>query len=75
MDGPRRRVATWTSYGLDQRISIAEGGPDDWRATAEQWRDLGATHITLVTMGAGFSSPDEHVDRLREGCEALAGLC
>ena len=55
-----------------QRIVCPER--DDWRATAEEWRDLGATHITLVTMGAGFSSPDEHLERLREGREALANL-
>jgi len=25
-------------------------------------------------MGAGFQSPDEHVERLRAGREALAGI-
>ena len=62
------------AFGIDQRISIADGGPDDWLATAAEWRDLGATHITLVTMGAGFESPDQHLERLREGQAALAGL-
>jgi probable F420-dependent oxidoreductase len=63
-----------SSFGIDQRISLAEGGPDDWRATAEEWRDLGATHLTLVTTGAGFRSPDEHLERLRDGRAALAKL-
>jgi probable F420-dependent oxidoreductase len=64
----------WSSFGIDQRISVAEGSPDDWRATAEEWRDLGATHITLVSSGAGLQSPDQHLARLGEGREALAGL-
>jgi probable F420-dependent oxidoreductase len=64
----------WSRFGIEQRISIADGSPDDWRATAEEWRDLGATHFTLVTMGAGFQSPDEHLERLRAGREALADL-
>ena len=64
----------WSAFGIDQRIAIGEGGPDDWRATAEEWIARGATHITLVTSGAGFQNPDEHVDRLREGRLALTGL-
>jgi len=60
--------------GIDQRISVAEGGPDDWRRAAEEWRDLGATHITLVTMGAGFESPDQHLERLQQGRAALLDL-
>jgi probable F420-dependent oxidoreductase len=64
----------WSAFGIDQRIAIGEGGPDDWRATAEEWIGLGATHLTLVTTGAGFRSPDEHVERLREGRTALTGL-
>ena len=64
----------WSRFGIEQRLSLADGGPDDWRRTAEEWRALGATHFTLVTMGAGFQSPDEHVERLRAGREALAGI-
>lgn len=63
-----------SSLGIDQRISIADGGPADWRAAAEEWRDLGATHVTLVTMGAGLETPDAHLERLREGRLALEGL-
>jgi len=64
----------WKTFGIDQRIAIGEGGPDDWRAAAEEWIARGATHLTLVTSGAGYESPDEHVARLREGRLALAGL-
>jgi len=62
------------AFGIDQRISIAAGGPDEWRATAEEWLGLGATHITLVTLGGDFTSPDEHLERLDAGREAINGL-
>jgi probable F420-dependent oxidoreductase len=64
----------WRTFGIDQRISLATDGPDEWRAAAEEWIGLGATHITLVTTGADFRSPDEHLARLREGRLALEGL-
>ena len=64
----------WSAFGIDQRISLASGDAGDWRAVAEEWVGLGATHLTLVSGGAGFSSPDEHLERLAAGREALSGL-
>jgi len=64
---------SWGEFGIEQRISVAEGSPDEWRAKADEWRQLGATHISVVTMGAGFdTSPDAHLERLREAKAALA---
>jgi probable F420-dependent oxidoreductase len=63
----------WDGFGIEQRISVAEGDPDEWHAAAEEWRGLGATHLTAVSSGAGFTSPDEHLARLREAKAALAG--
>jgi probable F420-dependent oxidoreductase len=62
----------WASFGVEQRISVADGTPDVWRQTVEEWRDLGATHLSLVTTGAGLEGPDAHVNRLREAKEAFA---
>jgi probable F420-dependent oxidoreductase len=60
-------------FGIDQRISVAEGTSDEWRAIAEEWRGLGATHLTLATMGGGLEGADGHLERLREAKAALAG--
>ncbi|MDQ5825286.1 MAG: LLM class F420-dependent oxidoreductase [Chloroflexota bacterium] len=49
------------SVGLEARVNLRSGGPDDWRQSYEGWRDLGATHISVNTMGMGLSSPDEHI--------------
>ena len=64
----------WNAFGIDQRISLAERDPAGWRGVAEEWLGLGATHLTLVTTGGSLDGPDAHLERLREGLEALAGL-
>jgi probable F420-dependent oxidoreductase len=48
-------------FGIEPQARIAGGNPDRWRRHAREWHDLGATHISIVTMGAGFTSPDEHL--------------
>jgi len=60
------------AYGVERRISVANGGPDDWRADAEEWRALGATHLSAVSLDAGLRGPDQHLERLRDAREALA---
>jgi probable F420-dependent oxidoreductase len=61
----------WASFGIEQRINVAEGTPDDWRQTVDEWRELGATHFSLRTTDAGLAGVDAHVERLREAKEAL----
>jgi probable F420-dependent oxidoreductase len=47
---------------------VGEAGAADYIA---RWRDLGATHISINCMGAGFTSPQQHIDALRRVKEAL----
>ena len=42
----------WSTFGIEQRINVATGTPDDWRQAVDEWRELGATHFSLVTTGA-----------------------
>ena len=60
------------SFGIDQRTGVGTGSPDDWRAAADEWRALGATHLTLYSMGGGFTRADEHLERLREALAAVS---
>ena len=59
------------SIGVEQRIDVSGGTPDDWRAAAEEWRELGATHVALVTMRGGLDA-NGHIERIRAAFEALA---
>jgi probable F420-dependent oxidoreductase len=59
------------SIGVEQRLDVSTGTPDDWRAAADEWRGLGATHLALVTMRGGLDV-DGHVERIRAAFDALS---
>ena len=50
------------------------GGPADWRRQAEEWQALGASHLSVNTMGGGLAGPDAHIERVARAKDALAGL-
>jgi probable F420-dependent oxidoreductase len=45
--------------------------PDVWRRDTRLWRDLGATHLTINTSGAGLRSATEHIEALRRFRQTL----
>jgi probable F420-dependent oxidoreductase len=57
--------------GIEARMNAREGDLDEWMRQTEGWRELGATHISINTMGAGFKSPDEHIEAIRRYKEAV----
>ena len=58
--------------GFESRLSVG-GGPDDWRRAAAEWRQAGATHLSVVTMGAGLRRPEDHIQKIASIREALRG--
>lgn len=61
------------SVGIEARMNAADGDLDEWVRQTKGWRELGATHISINTMGAGFKSPDEHIEAIRRYKEAVVG--
>jgi hypothetical protein len=61
------------SVGIEGRVSVHQGTPDDWRRQVEEWRGLGATHLCVATMRAGFASADAHLDAVRRFLEVARG--
>ncbi|HVC31497.1 MAG TPA: LLM class F420-dependent oxidoreductase [Steroidobacteraceae bacterium] len=59
------------SIGIEGRISAGTRAPDEWRAAAEEWRSLGATHLSFNTMGSGYTSPSQHIDAIRRFIQAM----
>jgi probable F420-dependent oxidoreductase len=45
--------------------------PDQWRRDTRLWHELGATHLTINTNGAGLRSVQEHIDALRRFKQTL----
>jgi probable F420-dependent oxidoreductase len=61
-----------SSVGIEARVNVADSGLDDWVSFTEGWRDLGATHISINTMNAGYTSLDQHLETLRRYKEAVS---
>ena len=53
------------AIGIEPRISLGQVREADAAEYLERWRALGATHITVNFMGAGFKTPQEHIEALR----------
>jgi probable F420-dependent oxidoreductase len=51
--------------GLEPRLTFGKGDPERWNTILKGWKDAGATHLSVNTMGSGFVSPGEHIDALR----------
>jgi hypothetical protein len=51
--------------GLEGRVNYT-GDLDAALASVENWRAVGATHVTVNTMGAGLSGADSHLAVLRD---------
>jgi probable F420-dependent oxidoreductase len=60
-----------SSLGLEGRVSWGDGGPTTVADHAERWRKIGATHLSVNTMGAGLGSVDAHLDALASAAEVL----
>ena len=61
------------SIGIEGRVSISGGEPDDWSKAAAAWDEAGATHLSVNTMRAGLKGPDQHIDAIRRFKEAVSG--
>ena len=59
------------NFGIDPWISIQGLNKDEWHRRVEAWRALGASHVAVNTMGAGFTSPQAHIDAIRSFRDAL----
>jgi probable F420-dependent oxidoreductase len=51
------------AVGIEGRFTYGIGGPTEWTKRAREWRSLGATHLSVNTMGAGLSGR-EHIDAI-----------
>ena len=59
--------------GIEGRVSLTQGGPDEWNQLAAAWDEAGATHLSINTMRAGLKSPDDHIEAIRRFKEAVSG--
>ncbi|MBA2682779.1 MAG: LLM class F420-dependent oxidoreductase [Ktedonobacteraceae bacterium] len=63
-----------SAVGIEARINASDGDIDEQVRLTEEWRNLGATHISINTMTAGFKSLDEHIQAVQNYIKAVASL-
>jgi hypothetical protein len=59
------------SIGMEGRVSWGRDGLDPLVERVGQWRDVGASHVAINTMGSGFASVDDHLEALASAAAAL----
>lgn len=60
------------NFGADYVIVPESGGVGDLKAGIDAWRAEGGTHVSVVTMGLGLDSVEDHIDYLRSVARALS---
>jgi alkanesulfonate monooxygenase SsuD/methylene tetrahydromethanopterin reductase-like flavin-dependent oxidoreductase (luciferase family) len=60
-----------SDFGIEARMLYAAPEPARWSSTLDAWEKLGATHLSLNTMGCGLEKPSDHLAALRNFAEAL----
>jgi probable F420-dependent oxidoreductase len=59
------------TFGIEAQVNAKDGDFDEWMRQTKRWQELGATHICLNTMGAGFTSLQQHLETLRRYKQAF----
>lgn len=59
-----------TTIGIEPRFTL-RGTPNDWRRAKEEWESLGATHLSVNTMGVGLTTLDDHLRAIRQWRSAV----
>lgn len=54
-----------SAVAIEARLSLSLVPEDGWRAYAHAWQSLGATHLTVNTMGLRLPTVEAHIERLR----------
>ncbi|WP_159903412.1 LLM class F420-dependent oxidoreductase [Salinirussus salinus] len=58
--------------GLQGRMSVPPGEPDEWVRRAEAWQAVGADYLAVTTQEQGLDGVGEHVDLLETVAGTLA---
>lgn len=59
------------AFGIEVRFILAGKDPEEWLREAHAWQELGVTHLSVYTSGAHFTSPQQHIDAMRQLKEVM----
>jgi len=70
----RREGRDPASIGIESWVSIGGRSPDEWVEAVAEWKELGATHISVNTMRSGLPNTQAHIDAIGRFKDAVAGV-
>ncbi len=56
------------SFGIEPRLNMNLIKQDEWLSFIHTWEGLGATHLTVNTMGCGYETTSAHIEALKSNC-------
>ncbi len=59
------------SIGIEGRLSIRVANEKQWTSQVSAWRSIGASHLSVATMGDGIAGPDKNIERLERFRKAV----
>ncbi|MEX0806239.1 MAG: LLM class F420-dependent oxidoreductase [Candidatus Binatia bacterium] len=62
------------AIGIEGRITINQESAETWHQQIRAWNELGATHLSVNTMKAGFTTSAAHIEAIRRFHEATKDL-
>ena len=61
----------WSEIGLEGRLWYGPKDREKWNRYMEEWRNIGATHLTLNTMQSVLTGLDEHIAAMEHFAKAM----
>ena len=61
-----------SDVGIEARVTLG-GDSAEAAALANEWIEAGATHMSVNTMGAGFTAIGQHIDAIEQFKQAFSG--
>jgi probable F420-dependent oxidoreductase len=59
------------SIGMEGRVNWTPADPDRFSREVEEWRQVGATHLTINTMYTGQTTVDDHIAALQHAADVI----
>jgi probable F420-dependent oxidoreductase len=60
-----------SAFGIEAWVRSGIGSPEQWRAAAERWAALGATHVTFYTSGQGIGAVAQQIEAMQQFRDAV----
>ena len=61
-----------STFGIEARLPYGDGNLDTWSRIVQDWQAAGATYLGFNTLGAGFTTPAQHLAAIQKFSQLIA---